>query len=365
VRALPLALLLAACSSGHPTLRIGLAGPFSDSVGAPMLRAAELAVRQINRAGGVGGRPLELLARDDHGDPDSAVTVAGDLVRAGVVAVIGHVYSGTTLAAAPVYNAAGVVEISPSSSAPAVTEAGEYTFRVCPSDRQMGAALARFAAERLGLRRGTILYLNDDYGRGLRQIFAAEFSRLGGIIDDVGPYLGQRPAVGPYLDRLVRRGTSQFIFIGGNREDAEEALRLARARGVRAPVLGGDGLEGLEEAGPLAEGSYIANAYLASFDSPENRAFVLEYMRQYPRAAPPNQPAAATWDAVHLLSRALARAGDDRSRVRDLIAAVGTTAPAYHGVTGEIAFDGNGDVPRQRVVIGEVVGGQVRAVEGL
>ena len=120
-----LLLSLAACGDSGGPIRIGLAGPFSDPVGAPMKRAAELAVEEINAAGGVRGRPLELVARDDFGDPDSAVAVASALVGERVVAVIGHVYSGTTLAAAPVYNDANdpVVQISPSSSSPDVTTA--------------------------------------------------------------------------------------------------------------------------------------------------------------------------------------------------------------------------------------------------
>lgn len=366
VRPLPAVLLvLVACASGDAPIRIGLGGPFTDPVGAPMLRAAELAVDEINRSGGIHGRPLELIARDDFGEPDSAVGVAERLVDAGVVAVVGHVFSGTTLASAPVYNAARITQISPSSSSPLVTNAGAYTFRVCPSDLRQGASLARFAAERLGFRRGTILYLNDEYGRGIRATFASEFSQLGGTIDAVDPYLGEQPDVGPYLERLARRATSQFVFIGGNLGEAEVALRLARARGIKVPFMGGDALEGLEAAGAIAEGTYISNAYLASFDTPRNRTFVAAYAKRFPSAPPPNQPAAATYDAFYLLREVLMRTGADREAVRAAVARVGLEDPAFSGVTGEIAFDENGDVPRQRVVIGRVEGGQVRAVEGL
>jgi len=366
VRLLPAVLLvLLACSSGDAAIRIGLAGPLTDPVGAPMLRAAELAVDEINRSGGINGRSIELIARDDFGEPDSAVGVAERLVDEGVVAVVGHIFSGTTLASAPVYNAAHITQISPSSSSPLVTNAGAFTFRVCPSDIRQGASLARFAAERLGFRRGTILYLNDEYGRGIRATFASEFSQLGGTIDAVDPYLGERPDVGPFLERLARRATSQFVFIGGNLGEAEEALRLARARGIKVPFMGGDALEGLEAAGALAEGTYISNAYLASFDTPKNRAFVAAYAKRFPTAPPPNQPAAATYDSFYLLREILMRTGTDRDAIRAAVARVGLEDPAFSGVTGEIAFDENGDVPRQRVVIGRVESGQVRAVEGL
>jgi branched-chain amino acid transport system substrate-binding protein len=330
-----------------------------------MRRAAELAVEQINLTGGIAGRPVELVIKDDFGDPDSAVNVATALDAAGVVAVIGHVYSGTTLASAPVYNSAHLLQISPSSSSPLVTDAGEYTFRTCPSDLQQGEALARFAADRLNLKRGTILYLNDEYGRGLRATFAREFSRRGGRIDETDPYLGSTPSVGPYLERLALRRTSEFILLGGNRSEAEEVLRVARARGIKVPFLGGDALEGLEEAGLLAEGTYISNAYLASFDTPINREFVRSYARKYPGSTAPNQPAAATYDILFMLKATIARVGTDRIGLRDAIANIGRSSPPFEGVTGEIAFDDHGDVPKQRVIIGRVESGKVRAVEGL
>jgi branched-chain amino acid transport system substrate-binding protein len=360
-------LLTLACSAEQGPIRIGLAGPLTDSVGAPMRRAAELAVEQANRSGGINGRRIELVVRDDFGDPDSAVQVATELQGENVVAVIGHVYSGTTLAAAPVYNDPRhpVVQISPSSTAPEVTHAGDYTFRVCPSDLQFGSALARFAAERLGLQRGTVLYLNDDYGRGLRQAFTASFTGLGGTIDETDPYLGSDPDVGPYLDRLIRRKTSQFIFVGGNRSEGEAALRAAAVRKLKIPLMGGDGLEGMEKSGALTEGTYIANGYLASFPSPVNRDFVTAYADRYPGAAPPSQAAAATYDIVFLLRRVIGQAGTDRRQIRDALAAIGSTTAAYEGVTGEIAFDAQGDVPRQRVVVGQVRNGQIIAVEGL
>ena len=354
-----------ACSPAHGPILIGLAGPFSDSVGAPMRRAAEMAVREINQAGGVGGRPIQLVIRDDYGDPDSALSVASELVQSGVVAVIGHVYSGETLAAAPVYNAAGVLQISPSSSAPSVTQVGKWTFRVCPSDQQQAAALARFVSDRLQLRQGTILYLNNDYGRGLRRAFDIEFSRLGGEIDANGPYLTTEPDVNAYLDRLITRDHSEFVFLAGNQDEAASILRQAHAHKLTVPILGGDGLEGLEREGTLGDGTYVSNGYLPDFDSPENHRFVQAYQKAYPTSKPPTQAAAATYDILNLLREQLEQAGTDRRRLRDAVAEVGRERPPYRGVTGAIAFDEHGEVPHQRVVIGRISGGSIHAVEGL
>jgi branched-chain amino acid transport system substrate-binding protein len=326
-----------------------------------MKLAAELAVGEINARGGINGRPLELLARDDFANPDSAVYVATDLKSAGVVAVIGHLWSGTTLAAAPVYNGGrdAVAAISPSSSAPAVSAAGAWTFRLCPSDLAHGAALARWIRNKLGFDRGAVLYLNDEYGRGVRQTFVAEYTRLGGELAAIDPYLGTNPDVGMYLDRLAKQAGSQFILLAGNRAEAEPILREARRRNLSVPVLGADGLEGNQAAGPIADGVYISQAYLPTLDSPANRKFVDAWRRKYPGGGLPTQPAAATYDAVYLLRDVIGRAGTDRLAVRDELARVGGASPAFRGVTGRVAFDSLGDIPDAAVHVAVVRGGGV------
>jgi branched-chain amino acid transport system substrate-binding protein len=212
------------------------------------------------------------------------------------------------------------VALSPSSTSPEITDAGDYTFRVCPSDLAHGQALAHWVRDRLHLSHGAVLYLNDLYGRGIRQTFVAEFSRLGGDLEAVDPYLGDRPEVGPYLDRLAQGRRPEFLIVAGNRGEAEEILRQARKRGLTMPVLGGDGLEGIEEAGALSEGVYLSSPYFPSIPSTANRRFVEAFQRKY--GAVPNQPAAATYDAIFLLRSVIARAGTERAAVRLALAMV-------------------------------------------
>jgi branched-chain amino acid transport system substrate-binding protein len=360
------ATLVGSCHRSGDVVRIGVAGSFSDPIGLPMRQAAELAAEEINAGGGVNGKRLELVLRDDYSDPDSAVFVASDLYDSDVSAVVGHLFSGMTLAASPVYNGGAdpVVAISPSSSSPEVTDAGDYTFRVCPSDLAHGTTLAHWVRDRLHLAHGAVLYLNDEYGRGIRQTFVAEFTRLGGDLEAVYPYLGDRPEVGPYLDRLARGNRPEFIVVAGNRSEAEEIIRQARKRGLTMPVLGGDGLEGIQEAGSLAEGVYLSSPYFPSIPSAPNRRFVQAFHRKYPDAGMPNQPAAGAYDAIYLLRDVIAKAGPDRAAVRRALAGVGSVSPPYDGVTGTIAFDGNGDVPNQNVYIGLVRKGAVEVVDG-
>jgi branched-chain amino acid transport system substrate-binding protein len=346
-------------------VRIGVAGPFTDSVGAPMKRAAQLAAEEINAHGGIGGRRLQLVFRDDYGDADSAVAAATALYQSGVSAVVGHLYSGTTLNAAAVYNGGSdpVAEVSPSSSAPEVSQAGDYTFRICPSDLAHGAALARWAYAGLGLRRGTVLYANDEYGRGVRQTFVAEFTRLGGEVVNAAPYIGDQPVVGPFVARIAKNRQSQFLVVAGLREAAEEVLRQEQARGLTLPVLGADGLEGIEEVGALANGTYESLAYLPSIPTQLNRRFVAAYQRKFPGAAEPNQPAAAAYDAVYLLRDVIGTVGSSRRAVRDALAARDVQHP-FDGVTGRIFFDSLGDAPGQQVHIAVVRGGALQLAEG-
>jgi len=340
------ALWLAACSTPNHPIAIGLAGPFSQPRGASMLRAAQLAVNQLNAKGGVRGRLIELRVADDSGSEDTAVRTADKLYAdPSVVAVVGHLASSTTIAAARVYGGGTnpVVLISPSASSPALSGISPYVFRVCPSDLQHGPQLARVAWEQLGARRVGIIYINNDYGRGVRRTFVTEFTRLGGTVLEADPYVATTPSLEPYLSHMRRAG-ADALLIAGERPGAELALRDMRVLGVRWPVLGGDALTGIEADGALAEGVQVSTAYLADRRDERNRAFVADYARAFPGQRPDHRGAGA-YDAVLLLARAIASAGTARTPIRDYVAHVGRSRAPFEGVTGTIAFDEHGDVP--------------------
>src|SRR6266702_781136 len=278
------ALALAACSGSGGPVVLGLAGPFGQPRGASMLKAAQLAVNQINAKGGLHGRPLELRVADDSGSEDVAVRIAAQLYAdPAVVAVIGHLTSGTSSAAARVYGAGAtpVVMISPSASSPDLSGISPYVFRVCPSDLQHGPHLARFAWRTLGARRAGIIYINNDYGRGVRGTFAAEFTRLGGTIVEADPYVPTTASLDPYLSRMRRGGEGGgggggvgVLLLATERPGAELALREMQALGIKWPVLGGDALTGIEADGVLAEGVRVSSAYLPDRPDRRNAALV-------------------------------------------------------------------------------------------
>jgi branched-chain amino acid transport system substrate-binding protein len=363
------ALALAGVTScgGHAPIRIGLQGTFTDPLGKPQRFGAQLAVSQINAAGGVNGRMLELVEAEDKADQDTAVTAATTLAKSDVVAVIGGSFSGPTLAAAPVYNDLSnpVLQITPSGSSPDVTSAGDWTFRVCPSDLSHASALARFVRQTLRLDRGAVLYMNNNYGRGFRTAFEAEFIRLGGSITTSDPYLDSKVQdAEPLVDRIGIDPRVQFIVAASYETDGAVLLKMIRGKGMRMPFLGGDGLEGLEREGPVAEGTYQTAAYLANLTSSTNTAWVASYHAAFPQEPPPNQTAVATYDAVKLLATLIGDVGTDRTKLRNALAEVGTARPAFEGISGHIAFDSLGDVPEKKVLIAQARSGITRAVEG-
>ena len=371
VLAVILSLTATACSRGGSELGgggggpspivLGLSGPFSQPRGVSMRHAAELAVKEVNARGGIHGRPLALRIRDDSGRADVAIGIAQQLVNdPAIVAVIGHLNSTASLAAGRIYGEARrpVVMISPSASSPDLSGVNPYMFRVCPSDLSHGAQLARYARHTLGAKRVGVIFLDDDYGRGLRLSFTAEFRRLGGAaIVEEDPMLSTTPSLEPYLARLRQKGGVDALMLATDRPGAELALREMGRLGIHWTTLGGDALSGIEATGALAEGVRMSVAYLVDQPGERNAQFVGAYARAYPGERPDHRGAAA-YDIVNLLADVLMQT-TDRREIRDRLARV-----SYEGVTGKIAFDANGDVPAKPVVIGTVHGGQLITEQG-
>jgi branched-chain amino acid transport system substrate-binding protein len=350
------------CGGGDDPIPIGLAGPFEQPRGRSMEQAAQLAVSEVNARGGIDGRLLLLVLRDDSASADVAVRVAQELYDTpGLVAVIGHLTSGATIAAAPVYNGGSrpVLQISPSASSPEVSRAGSYTFRICPSDSVHGERLADWALSQLGARRAAVIYQNDDYGRGVRRTFSRSFTTMGGEVVTEDPYVASLPTFEPYLRRLRARGGADVVMIAGTRAGGERIVATMDSLGITYPVLGGDGLAGIENSDIDAEGTFISAAYLPDRPGAQNQAFVAAYREAYGEGQLPDHRGAGAYDVVHLLARALEAVGTDREALRDYIAGVGRETRSHLGVTGSIAFDESGDVPEKHVMVGVVRDGRL------
>jgi branched-chain amino acid transport system substrate-binding protein len=323
-----------------------------------MLLAARLAVQEINASNMLGGRRLELDSLNDSAATSRAIAIAQQFLGdRRIVAVVGHLTSGTTIAAAAIYNSGRrpVVAVSPSASNVDLTGIGPYTFRVCATDLVHGGELARFAVRRLRSSAAAVIYLNDDYGRGLLGTFREEFAKLGGTITEADPMLAGTADLSAYLDHVKLDGRAQVLLLAADRVAGGVALRQARARGLTLPIIGGDALTGIQAEGILAEGLHLTSNWLPDLPGEASSRFLQAYTRLSGGALPDHRGAGA-YDAVYLIARAIRDAGADRAGIRNALAHM--TAP-YDGVTGRISFDAGGDVPNKSVHVGVVQNGRI------
>ncbi len=350
------ALLLTGCrgdGAREPHV-LGLAAPLERSFGENSRMGAELAVREINAAGGIRGRPLELRAKDDEGEEMVAITVAGSLYEDDdVVAVVGHATSGAYAAASDVYNR-GLPAVGTSATGTEIGELGEWIFRVASSDSANADALARAAAG-LGRRAG-ILYANDDYGRSLARAF--ELGLAGTDVALVGayPYLEEMEDFRPFLQVLRDRG-ADVVLIAGLEVGAATLIRQAHEMGWRPRFMGGDGLETLVEMGVRFDGTLVGVLFHPAM-SPQASRFAEAFRGAYDRE--PDSSAATSYDAVRLIARALGDGRTSRGAIRDYLAGVGRPggSPAFDGVAGPVRFDENGDPLEKPVAIVRIENGR-------
>ncbi|MDB4952353.1 MAG: Leu/Ile/Val/Thr/Ala-binding protein [Gemmatimonadetes bacterium] len=360
--ALALAGLLCACGSGAGggPVYFGLAAPLHNStgqayaIGESTRQGADLAVRQVNDGGGIRGRRLELVVRDDSARPDRAIAVAGEMVRdARVLAVAGHANSGKVIKAAPTYEG-HVAALATSATSPEITSSGDWTFRVASSDAGNAVVMARRA---LAVSpRIAVLYSNDDFGHGLSAPFEAEVLRGGGTIVEEDPYLPEMDDFTPYLLRIRGRGV-RMVFIAGVDVGAAKIIAQARRVGLDATFMGSSALERLKTMGPAYEGTLVGLLYHPDA-SPSARRFADAFRQAYGHE--PDSFAVCAYDAVMLLARAAREAGPDRGAIRGYLAGVGAAsdgAAPFAGAAGTLRFDRNGDPVDKSFVIGAIRGG--------
>ncbi|MBL9200521.1 MAG: ABC transporter substrate-binding protein [Opitutaceae bacterium] len=358
-------ILLACCAlRGAEPVRLGFFMSITGrdaSFGEASLRGARLAIDELNAAGGVLGRPLELVVEDNRSQAGESATAAKKLIaRDRVAALIGECSSGRTLEAAPVAQAAGVPLITPASTSPKVTEVGEAIFRVCFIDPFQGEVLATFARRRLGLKRAALLIENGSpYSVGLADYFARTFTALGGEIVATQRYAGADTDFRAQLT-AIRAARPEAIFLPGYYVAAGLVAQQARQLGVTAALLGGDGFEApqlLEIGGPALEGAYYSSHFSDANSAPESRRFVTAFRARH--GATPNGLSALTYDAVRLAADAIARAGStEKGALRAALAAT----KDFPGVTGRTTINARRDADKDAAIIA-VRGGRLEFVE--
>lgn len=313
------------------------------SLGASIRNSIQLAVNEVNAAGGVGGRMLDLKVEDDKCDPalaTNAVTKLIDVDRA--VAIVGPVCSGATLAAAPIVEKKEVVLISPSATSPDVTTAGDFVFRVVSSDSTRIAKLAEAAYTDMKDKASfATLYENDDYNLGVRNVFRARMTDLGAKLE---------------IDDSFSKGTADFktmiakvkhlpaIFIAAYPDATGQFLRQLKEQGYTGKVYAGfedlddkvikenakDGLVGVNYAGVSKASGERYDAYVGAYKAATNED--------------PKVYGAEGYDAVKVLVMAMQAKGTGGPDIKNGLYGIAD----YAGASGNITIDPNGDTPTKR-----------------
>ncbi len=351
-------LALAGCVGTREPYFVGAAGPWKQGYGLQNLQGVELAVEEINKAGGIEGHQLRLISRDDEGDGTVAARIAQDFVNThSVSAVIGHVNSSGMLSAAPVYDGQ-LAAIATSATSPDLTGISSWVFRIISSDSLNGIALANFASK-FGQRAPAsvaVLYENNTYGRGLADAFRRSFH---GDILSLDPINADLPTAEPYISYLKTR-KPRIVFVAGRVASALKILQEAKKQGFNPIFVGGDGWQGILADTATSEGTYIGMSFTPEDPSPAARAFVAAFRKKFNTA--PDAHAALAYDATKLVAQALKEKGPDRRAVRDYLRSLNRET-AYPGLTGPAFFEDTGDPVGMRFKVFRVHDGLLTVAE--
>jgi branched-chain amino acid transport system substrate-binding protein len=350
---------LSAVKENHNTLKIGAILPLTgDSAdwGEQGKYGIEIAVEEINSKGGINGRKIEVVYEDSQAIPKNGITAIQKLVNVDKVpAIVGDIVSATTLAMAPIAEKSEVVLIAPTASAPAISHAGEYIYRVWPSDFLEGRVLAEFLIKK-NHKRACILYIKTDYGTGLREIFTKTFEQGGGEVVFTYGYKQDETNFKPALLKAKIKKTDA-VYLISYYKDAALILKQSKEIGLNTQFFGVTAVESpklLEIAGETAEG--LIYPIITDFDpdnpTPVAKKFIDSFRKKFGVA--PDWASSHTHDAIIVIAEAMRVGGFTGSAIKKAI----DSQKRFNGVTGKIIFDENGDVVEKPVTIKTVQDGK-------
>lgn len=321
-----------------------------------------LAINEINAAGGVLGKKLELRTEDDQSKAGEPANVVNKLIsKDGVVAILGEVASSRSLEAAPIAQQNGIPMITPASTNPKVTETGDYIFRMCFIDPFQGTVMANFATKTLKAQKVAVFTdVKSDYSKGLAKFFKEGFLKAGGqIVSELDFNGGDKDFKGQLT--AIKSAAPDAVFVPGYYTDVALICIQAKQLGLNVPLFGGDGWESeklVELGGDAVEGHYFSTHYAADAASPKVTAFVDAYKKEY-KGKVPDCMAALGYDSVFFLVDAIKRAGStEPAKLRDALAAT----KEFDAVTGKVAIDAKRDAVKSAVIL-QIKGGKFKFVE--
>ena len=340
------------CKKSGETIKVGGIFPLSGAVsvyGIECKNGVEMAISEINAAGGINGKMLELIAEDDEGQPEKTVNAYQKLTtRDNVKFIIGSLTSGCTLAITNRAQAQKILLIAPAATMEAITDAGDFVFRACFIDPFQGTVGGIFASQTLKARNAAVLYdVVNDYSMGLYENFKIAFEKAGGKVAAESYSTGEKDFNA--LITKLRTVNPDVVYLPDYYGTVALIAKQLRAQGINAPIVGADGWDGLtENAGDEVLNGFYSNHYAA--DSTDGR--VVEFVNSYKGLykSVPVSFAALGYDSLYLLKDAIVNAkSTDAVAVR---AALEKTNGSY--VTGNLTFDAKRN-PIKSAVMVEIV----------
>jgi len=348
------AVLFVGCAKAESkTVKIGGIYPLSGNVavyGVEAKNGVLLAIEEINAAGGINGKQVELIAEDDEGNPEKTVNAYKKLTtKDGVKVIVGSLTSGCTQAITSLAQAQKVVVVAPAATAVAVTDAGNFIFRTCFIDPFQGTVGAKFASGNLGSKKAAILYdVGNDYSVGLYENFKIAFEAAGGSIVAAESYSTGDKDFNAQLTK-IKNAAPDVVYLPDYYSTVALIAKQLRAQGIMTPIVGADGWGGIvDNAGDEVLNGFYSDHYAADSTDQKVIDFVAKYSAKY--GATPTAFAALGYDAMYVIKDAMvASASTDSVKVQ---AALEKTSGSY--VTGNLTFDAKRN-PTKSAVMLEIV----------
>ena len=336
--------LAASFSAQADSIKVGFNVPltgFAAADGKSARIGAELAVEQVNAAGGINGKDLELVIYDDQASPKESAPLAAKLItQDGVVAGISGSYSGATRAAATIYQENATPYISAYAVHPDITRSGDYVFRTSFMGEVQGRAGAKLVGEMMGKKRVSIITLANDFGKSLEAGFKEKAAEFGIEILGEYDYSIKDREFGPIVSK-VKAEAPDAIYASGYFFTAGPLVSQLRAAGVDVPVIGQEGYDGemfIKIAGAAAEGVIITTSLDRDSTDPLAQAFIQGFQKK--SGYPADMVSASTHTAVLVLAEAMKQVDpSDKAALRQAIASTSINA-----ATGNISFNKLGEV---------------------
>lgn len=335
---------------------IGGSGPLTGpnaSYGISVNQGAELAIDEINAAGGVNGMKFELNFLDDEAKAQPAISAYNKMMDEGADAILGAVTSDSMLAITELTNDDEILVVTPSASVEKATEFSN-AFRICFTDPLQGITMADYAVDTLGYKNIAILYnIADNYSKGMAEAFVEEVKAKGASIAAEESFVTDDVDFNTQLTTIKASG-ADALFLPVYYQDAAYIINQAKQQGIELPLLGGDGWDGILkqlEDPNLANGAIFLSPFVATDPAENVQKFVASYKEKFNTV--PDQFAADGYDGVYVIKAAIEKAGSTDGA--DLIAAM--TEIKVNGVTGDMTFTPEGE-PNKAAKLIEIIDGE-------